>query len=364
MAEQKEKPKPRGTAAKSDTAAAKSRPARQPHTARNRFLILLFLFVSALAATAYLLMELAAMRGEVESLASGNAELAERESAQTATIESMRARLAAPPEPAPIDPAELNALEQRLREETDSLQRQIGELGAAQRSLQTQPELGWKVREADYLLNLANRKLRLEADVVGAIVLFESADAALARAERDDVLHIRQAIADETARLRAVEPVDRDDIYFRLETLQGEIGRLDLLASLRESVSAGSSPPAAPPEGWLAAGLEFLGGVFVWRRWEERPAFERVASQRDFIRESIRLRISQAQLALLRGEAGIYQSSLGASLDQLQAFAGDETVARLATEMNDLLAVDIAPELPLLNESLRLVDEFLAGETQ
>ena len=363
MAEQKEKPKPRGTAAKSDTAAAKSRPARQPHTARNRFLILLFLFVSALAATAYLLMELAAMRGEVESLASGNAELAVRESAQSATIESMRARLAAPPEPAPIDPAELNALEQRLREETDSLQRQIGELGAAQRSLQTQPEFGWKVREADYLLNLANRKLRLEADVVGAIVLFESADAALARAERDDVLHIRQAIADETVRLRAVEPVDRDDIYFRLETLQGEIGRLDLLASLRESVSAGG-PPAAPAEGWLAAGLEFLGGVFVWRRWEERPAFERVASQRDFIRESIRLRISQAQLALLRGEAGIYQSSLGAGLDQLQAFAGDETIARLATEMNDLLAVDIAPELPLLNESLRLVDEFLAGEAQ
>lgn len=363
MAEQKEKPKPRGTAAKSDTAAAKSRPARQPHTARNRFLILLFLFVSALAATAYLLMELAAMRGEVESLASGNAELAVRESAQSATIESMRARLAAPPEPAPIDPAELNALEQRLREETDSLQRQIGELGAAQRSLQTQPELGWKVREAGYLLSLANRKLRLEADVAGAIVLFESADAALARAERDDVLHIRQAIADETARLRAVEPVDRDDIYFRLETLQGEIGRLDLLASLRESVSAGG-PPAAPAEGWLAAGLEFLGGVFVWRRWEERPAFERVASQRDFIRESIRLRISQAQLALLRGEAGIYQSSLGAGLDQLQAFAGDETIARLATEMNDLLAVDIAPELPLLNESLRLVGEFLAGEAQ
>ena len=363
MAEQKEKPKPRGTAAKSDTAAAKSRPARQPHTARNRFLILLFLFVSALAATAYLLMELAAMRGEVESLASGNAELAARESAQTATIESMQARLAAPPEPAPIDPGELNALEQRLREETDSLQRQIGELGAAQRRLQTQPEFGWKVREADYLLNLANRKLRLEADVAGAIVLFESADAALARAERDDVLHIRQAIADETGWLRAVEPVDRDDIYFRLETLQGEIGRLDLLASLRESVSAGG-PPAAPAEGWLAAGLEFLGGVFVWRRWEERPAFERVASQRDFIRESIRLRISQAQLALLRGEAGIYQSSLGAGLDQLQAFAGDETVARLATEMNDLLAVDIAPELPLLNESLRLVDEFLAGEAQ
>jgi len=363
LAEQKEKPKPRGTAAKSDTAAAKSRPARQPHTARNRFLILLFLFVSALAATAYLLMELAAMRGEVESLASGNAELAERESAQTATIEPMRARLAAPPEPAPIDPGELNALEQRLREETDSLQRQIGELGAAQRSLQTQPEFGWKVREADYLLNLANRKLRLEADVAGAIVLFESADAALARAERDDVLHIRQAIADETARLRAVEPVDRDDIYFRLETLQGEIGRLDLLASLRESVSAGG-PPAAPAEGWLAAGLEFLGGVFVWRRWEERPAFERVASQRDFIRESIRLRVSQAQLALLRGEAGIYQSSLGAGLDQLQAFAGDETVARLAAEMTDLLAVNIAPELPLLNESLRLVDEFLAGEAQ
>ncbi len=363
MAEQKEKPKPRSGAAKSDTAVAKNRPARQPHTARNRFLVLLFLFVSVLAATAYLLMELAAMRGEVESLARGNAELAERESAQTATIESMRARLAAPPAPAPMDPVERNEIEQRLREETDSLRRQIGELGAAQRSLQTQPDFGWKVREAAYLLNLANRKLQLEADVAGAIVLLESADAALAQAERDDVLHIRQAIAGETARLRAVEPVDRDNIYFRLETLQREIGGVDLLAALRESVSAGN-PPATPPESWLAAGLRFLGGVFVWRRWEERPAFELVAGQRDLIRESIRLRISQAQLALLRGEAGIYRSSLGAGLDQLQAFAGDETIARLAAEMNGLLAVNIAPELPMVNESLRLVGEFLAGEAQ
>jgi len=363
LAEQKEKPKPRNGAAKSDTAAAKSRSARQPHTARKRFLILLFLFVSVLAAAAYLLMELAAMRGEVDSLASENAELAEREAAQTVAIESMQARLAAPPTPTPMDPVERNEIEQRLRGETDSLRRRIDEIGAAQRSLQIQPEFGWKVREADYLLNLANRKLQLEADVAGALVLFESADAALARAERDDVLHIRQTIADETARLRAVEPVDRNDIYFRLETLQGEIGRVDLLASLRESVSAGG-PPATPPDGWLAAALQSLGGVFVWRRWEERPDFELVAGQRDFIRESIRLRISQAQLALLRGEAGIYRSSLGAGLDQLQAFAGDETIARLAAEMNELLAVDIAPELPLLNESLRLVGELLAGEAQ
>ena len=363
MTEQPEKPKTRADTAKSKSATAKNRLARQSHTARNRFLILLFLFVSVLAASAYLLTEFGAMRGQVEGLISENAALAERDSAQDATIETLRAQLEEQAEPATLDPAQLDELEQRLQRQTDSLQRQIGVVSAAQRGLQAQPEFAWKVREAAYLLNLANRKLQLEADVAGAITLFESADQALAEAGREDVLHIRQAIAGEATRLRAIEPVDRDGIYFRLESLQGEIDQLDLLASLRQSVAA-ASPPATPPEGWLATGMQFLGSVFVWRRWEERPDFELVAGQQDFIRETIRLRIAQAQLALLRGEAGLYQTSLQAGLDQLQAFAGDETVARLAAEMNALLAENIAPELPLSNESLNLVGEFLAGEAQ
>ncbi len=365
MTEKTVTPKPRSEAAKARTAKAKSRLARQSHTARNRFLILLFLFVSLLAASGYLLTQLALMRGQVETLAGENAELADTEAAHAATIESMQQQLAAPPEPAPMDLAPLYELEQRLRRETDSLSRRLSEVSAAQRSLQAQPEYGWKLREAAYLLNLANRKLQLEADIPGAIALFESADQALVDAERDGVLHIRQALAEEVARLRAMETVDSEGIWFRLESLQGEISRLDLLASLRESVASGAAPATPPEAGWLAAGLEFLGNVFIWRRWEEeRPEFELVAGREEFIREAIRLRIAQAQLALLRRDGAMYRIGLQAGRDELQGFAAAESAARLTAELDALLAIEIAPELPVLNESLDLLGEFLTGLSQ
>lgn len=365
MTEKTVTPKPRSEAAKARSAKAKTRLARQSHTARNRFLILLFLFVSLLAASGYLLTQLALMRGQVETLASENAELADTEAAHAATIESMQEQLAAPLEPAPMDLAPLEDMEQRLRQETDSLNRRLSEVSAAQRSLQAQPEYGWKLRETAYLLNLANRKLQLEADIHGAIALFESADQALVDAERDGILHIRQALAEEIARLRALEAVDREGIWFRLESLQGEISQLDLLASLRESVASDAAPATPPESGWFAAGLEFLGSVFVWRHWEEeRPEFELVAGREELIREAIRVRIAQAQFALLRGDGAMYRIGLQASRDELQGFAAAETVSRLMAELDELLAIEIAPELPVFNESLDLLGEFLTGLSQ
>ena len=353
--------------AKGKTADTKSRAARQSHPARNRFLILLFLFFAVLAASAYLLIQLAAMQGRMNEIAGENTALSETMAAQTATIESMRARIAEPAEPAQMDMTPLREMEQRLRRETDSLQRQIGEVSAAQRNSQAQPELGWKIREAEYLLNLANLKLQLEADVAGAIVLFESADSALADARRDGVLYIRQTIAEEIAQLRALEQPDREGVYFRLEGLAGEIAQLDLLLSLRESIATGGDTDAetAADAGFIASGLAFLGNVFVWRRWDERPQFELAAGQEEYIRESIRLRIEQAQLALLMRDAALFRASLQAGLEQLQSYTGGGgSAAGLAAEFSELLLIDIAPELPVLNQSLNQVGEFLAGEPQ
>ena len=358
--------KPRPEPAKGRTADAKSRTVRQSRTARNRFLILLFLFVSVLAGSAYLLMQLGVMQGRLDELAGENTGLSETTAAQAAVIESMQARLAEPAEPAPMDLTPLRELEQQLRRETDSLQRRLDEVSAARGNTQAPPESGWKLREAAYLLNLANLKLQLEADVAGAVVLFESADRALTEARREDVLYIGRTITEEIAQLRALEQPDREAVYFRLESLAGEIARLDLLLSLRESTAEAGDAESeiAADSGFMAAGLEFLGNVFVWRRWDERPEFELLTDQEDYIRESIRVQIEQAKLALLTREATMYRASLEAGLAQLQRYPGAGGEADLGAKFNALLQIDIAPELPVLNRSLNQIAEFLAGEPQ
>ncbi len=349
--------KPRSEPARAKSAGADVRAARQPHTARNRFLILLLLLVSVLSASAYLLLQLGMMQGRLDEFASENAGLGETVAAQAAAIETLQQRLA---ETREADPALLLELEQRFSQETESLRRRLGEIGTAQSGMGAEPVFGWKIREAAYLLSLANRKLQLEADVPGALALFESADLALVQSRREDLLRIRQSIAEEIAQLRALPTPDQESVYFRLESFEAEIAQLDIPLSLREAAAAADTAtdePTPPASGFLAAGLEFLGGVFVWRKWDERPEFELLAGQEAFIRESIRLQIDQAQLALLLRDSALYRASLQSGLDQLRRFAGS---GELMTELNELLRIDIAPEMPALNQSLNLVGEYLA----
>jgi len=349
--------------AEARASARKRREARQPHAARGRSLILLIVLVALLGACAYAFQRLILLEGQLEGIAAENDELAGLIANQAAIAATMQARIEQAPEPAPLDLAPLRELERRLSAQTGSLRQQVDELHAAQRSSRAQPELGWKVREASYLLGLANRKLQLEADVAGAIVLFESADQALAQTQLQGLLHIRRVIAGEIAQLRALDAPDRQGILFRLEGLLGAIDELDLSPSLRDPLSAlGEAATPAESDGAFAASLEFLRQVFVWRKWEERPRFEAIIGEEEAIRKSLRLRVEQAQLALLLRDNAMYRANLQAGLDQLQRYVAAGSAAALAGEFNALLLIDIAPELPALNESLRLVGEFLAGE--
>jgi len=349
--------------AEARASARKRREARQPHAARGRSLILLIVLVALLGACAYAFQRLILLEGQLEGIAAENDELAGLIANQAAIAATMQARIEQAPEPAPLDLAPLRELERRLSAQTGSLRQQVDELHAAQRSSRAQPELGWKVREASYLLGLANRKLQLEADVAGAIVLFESADQALAQTQLQGLLHIRRVIAGEIAQLRALDAPDRQGIHFRLEGLLGAIDELDLSPSLRDPLSAlGEAATPAESDGAFAASLEFLRQVFVWRKWEERPRFEAIIGEEEAIRKSLRLRVEQAQLALLLRDNAMYRANLQAGLDQLQRYVAAGSAAALAGEFNALLLIDIAPELPALNESLRLVGEFLAGE--
>ncbi|MEJ6525232.1 MAG: uroporphyrinogen-III C-methyltransferase, partial [OM182 bacterium] len=64
--------------------------------------------------------------------------------------------------------------------ELTRLRNQLAELSARMRAADSDPNRGWKLLEAEYLLSMASRKLRFERDVVSAIALYELADVALA----------------------------------------------------------------------------------------------------------------------------------------------------------------------------------------
>ena len=87
-------------------------------------------------------------------------------------------------------------------------------------------------------------------------------------------------------------------------------------------------------------------------------------TDRELVREAMRLDLALAQLALLRGEPAIYRASLEAARARLQRYFPLLPPAEfnaMRDELSALAAVDIQPALPDLAASIHALDALSAG---
>ena len=352
----------RGTSAKTAR-----RPARKKSSLAG-LLTLLIVLLPLLGGIGWLAWQQTQMQQLLTSASQQNQQLQSTLASQQAEIEALRQRPLATP--APDNSAELAELQSSLNNEIRRLQQQLAEVQNRPSAAAASPDFNWKVFEAEYLVNGAVQKLQLESDVNGAITLLEQADAALLAANHAGGFTVRQALADDLARLRAVEVFDTEGVYLRLESLNNNVGQLDLLGSMREDfenrlaenstvVSESGNAP-----GWLNSTLAFLGDIFVWREWEERPEAMLAPGQETLIKLNLRLLLEQAQLALMQKDEQQFRSSLAQTGEWLRRYAVLDTSAGrgISSELDELMALNINPPLPQLTASLTAVRQLADSE--
>lgn len=344
-----------------------NKPARRKKSGSG-FLTLLILLLPLLAGIGWLVWQQMQMQQTLTSTAQQNLQLQQTLASQSAEIEALRQR--PEPTPAPDNSAELAQLQEALNSEIRRLQQQLAEVQRRPAAAAATPDFDWKIFEAEYLINMAAQKLRLERDVGSAVTLLEQADAALVAANHAGAFTVREALADDLARLRAIEVFDSQGVYLRIESLVNNVGQLDLLGSMREDFEsrlADNSVPVSEPAtapGWLDSTLEFLGDVFVWREWEERPDAILAPGQETLIKLNLRLLLEQAGLALLKQDTQQFRNSLTQAGEWLRRYAvlDSSTGRAIDTELNALLALDINPPLPNLTASLAGIRELAESE--
>ncbi|TFH85339.1 hypothetical protein EQG41_18015 [Billgrantia azerbaijanica] len=263
--------------------------------------------------------------------------------------------------------AELNAALEELRERFASYRSEIdGTLDQVLDELSTQQEPDareWLHAEAAYLLRLANQRLQLERDVEGAIALLRTADERLSEANNPALLSVRRAIASEIAILEGVPQVDRTGIYLELSAQQERLAQLPLSRELEE-IPARAGLQEAPSGGWqqqLARFGEELKDLVVIRHHDQ--ALESLISpeQESYLRQSARLVLEQAQLALLKEEQDLYEASLDKALTLLDGYyASDrEEVQAVVARLESLKGKTIRPELPDISGSQQALASFI-----
>lgn len=83
--------------------------------------------------------------------------------------------------------------------------------------------------------------------------------------------------------------------------------------------------------------------------------------QESYLRQSLRLIIEQAQLALLKEEQGLYEASIDKALELLDSYydTSREEAQRVIERLEELKQVTVEPELPDISGSQQAMTDFI-----
>ncbi|MGL4712304.1 MAG: uroporphyrinogen-III C-methyltransferase, partial [Shewanella sp.] len=230
----------------------------------------------------------------------------------------------------------------QLAQDQDQLQHRINKL--AQRS-----PTHWMASEAEYLVNMAGRKLWLEKDPRTATDLLTSADETIAAMNNPALLPIRKALAKDIAATTSIKTTDIDGSILALDAL---IERLDKLPLNRTDAKADATEETSITDNlndwqsnlgktWKALTQDF---ITIRHSTADKPALL-APEQQWYLVENIRHKLLQSQLALYRYDRAAYHQSLMMARKWIQTHfdTQDHKTSEVIAEIDKLATLALEP---------------------
>ena len=230
----------------------------------------------------------------------------------------------------------------KLTEEQKQLQDRINKL--AQRS-----PTHWMASEAEYLVNMAGRKLWLEKDPRTATDLLKSADETIAAMNNPALLPIRKALAKDIAATSSIKTTDIDGSVLALDTLIEQLDKLPLNRTDVDADTPQDTVITSDLNDWqsnLGKTWKALTEDFITIRHKTADAPALLAPEQQwYLVENIRHKLLQCQLALYRYDRASYHQSLMMARKWIQTnfdIQGHKTIEAIA-EIDKLATLELDP---------------------
>lgn len=255
---------------------------------------------------------------------------------------------------------ERSALQERLAALEQGQARQQRAL-ASLRELLGRERDDWVLAEVDYLLRVANHRLRLQSDHDGAARALEAADERLHELADPALLDLRATLAEEVARLRAAPRPDPAGLALRLEAVAAQVtaiaaggGHQSVTDGRGEGAPARAGDEGGGPMGRLGRWVSSLVTVSHSDAPEPRTPAPGLERARRHTLEAIAF----ARAALLAGDEEGYRRELDRALEAFRAGFDEQAAAAGAViaELQALRDAPLSPPLPDIGESLRLLE--------
>lgn len=230
----------------------------------------------------------------------------------------------------------------KLTEDQHQLQDRLNKL--AQRS-----PTHWMASEAEYLVNMAGRKLWLEKDPRTATDLLKSADETIAAMNNPALLPIRKALAKDIAATASIKTTDIDGSVLALDALIEQLDKLPLNRADAEADAPEETNITGDLNDWqsnLGKTWKALTQDFITIRHRTADAPALLAPEQQwYLVENIRHKLLQSQLALYRYDRAAYHQSLMMARKWIQTYfdTQDHKTVEAIAEIDRLATVVLDP---------------------
>lgn len=263
---------------------------------------------------------------------------------------------------------QLNRQQETVQLTVSDLSQRLENINGRVASMSSVSRDNWKLAEAEYLLRLANQRVLLERTSSNAVALAETVDDILRQLNDPELFPVRRAIARDISDLKLAGDIDREGVYLRLQALAGQMEKLPLIDPLSDNDDPWQLAELAEttPESWwnkIRNGANELLQKFshhlrIRDHGSPVPAILPPDNQ-FYLKQNVRMALEQAQLALLREEAQIYQVSLDKAKDSIERyFPLNQQSLAVRAELADLQTVMIDASLPTFTESIALLRAY------
>ena len=336
-------------------AKGNSRPRNQKN-ARRRLFFVTVLLVPILITTCYLGFQLFELRQEFAILNSQYGVLSNTTSDQKSQLQALATEV--------DEYSSARVPNQSLTENIRVMNSEIEELKARVLTVPSESESYWHIRESEFLLSVAKRKLTLEKDINSSIALIEDVDSIIFASGHQGIIPFRESLSKLLMNLRAIKQIDKEEIFIRIESMRALVEEIEVrgfkVTSNRTSGVVKGLGETENPNMGLNSITNILSNIFIWREWDNASDLILMTDERMLTKQRLHLLLEQAQLGLISQNETVYVQSLLKAKELLVLLAAEDSGLgkSIMVEIDDLAAINIDPTVPQLEESLKLINEL------
>ncbi len=225
----------------------------------------------------------------------------------------------------------------------------------------------WTLAEAHYLLKVANRSLTLTRNVETALIALQAADGRLHELRDPGLNGVRATLAREIQALQVMHRPDITGIAARLAGAEELAGQLPVIGSIPDRYRPEGTEESSAPgfaRAWQLLRSSLTNMISIRRIGKD--AVELVSLEEQNVRrQHLQLLLFSARLAAVRGDHEMFHHNIASARKWLTEMFDprDAAVANINETLRMLAGTQIAPELPDIAGSLRMLDR-LASDSQ